>query len=155
MTSAIVEVGQKVGRLLTLGTGLIAASMMFLIGSIAFGSALSVALRSPTVPAWALGEVSAVLTLFAAGGVVSAWGGWMSRRELRRRGIDSPAARSAAQAFFPRYAVSRLIRAGRLDVAEPVLPHPSGVWPVPYHTHPAWSPGLAAFDRPTPRGRSD
>jgi hypothetical protein len=155
LTSAIIEVGQKVGRLLTLGTGLIAAGMMFLIGSITFESSLSAALRSPTIPAWAIEEVSVAFALFVAGGVLSAWGGWMSRRELRRRGIDSPTARSAAQAFFPRYAVSRLIRAGRLEVVEPVLPHPTSGWPMPYSAHPAWSPVLRARDRSTPRGRSD
>ena len=129
LTAAIVEVGKKVGPLLTVGTGLIAAGMMFLIGSMAAGSSLSAALQSPTIPAWALAEIFGAIALFVAGGLASAWGSRMSRRELRRRGIDSPTARSAAQSFFPRHAVSRLIRAGRLVVVEPILPHPSGTGP--------------------------
>jgi ribosomal protein L40E len=133
LTDAIAEVGHQVGPVMTLGTGLIGAGLAFLVALLAYGSPVFTALQGPSVPLWALGEAGIGLGLFTGGGIVCAVAGWMCRRELRQRGIDSPTARNAAEAFFPRYAATRLIRAGRLEPAEPVLPHPAvpGYWRSP------------------------
>lgn len=122
LTSAILDVSQRTGPLLNAGTGLTASGFALLLGLLVYGSSLFTALQGQTVPIWALGEILGAVGLFLAGGLLSGIAWRMNRRELRHRGIDSPLTRSAAQAFFPRYAISRLIRSGRLDPPRPVLP---------------------------------
>jgi hypothetical protein len=116
-------VNRKVGPLLTIGTGLIASGLVFLVALVLYSSSIFSAGQGQSIPGWALTEVSGALALFVGGGISSGVGGRLARRELLRRGIDSPPARAAAQAFLPRYTVSRMIRAGRLHVTDPVLPH--------------------------------
>ena len=123
VTSAIVEIGRKVSPILGIGTILVGAGLVLLVGSMAVGAPVLAVLRGPTIPAWALLDILGAVSLFVAGGVASAGGSWIGRRELQRIGIDSPAARRAARAFFPRYSASRLIRAGRLNPEEPVVPY--------------------------------
>lgn len=120
LTSVILDVSRRTGPLLNAGTGLAASAFVFLLGLLAYGSPLFTALPGTVVPPSALEELLGVVGLFVLGGALSGIASRMNRRELRQRGIDSPQTRSAAQAFFPRYAVSRLIRSGRLDLPKPV-----------------------------------
>jgi hypothetical protein len=150
LIAEIVEVGRKVGPILTIGTGLIGAGLVFLVGVLAYGSPLFSALQSQSIPAWALEEVGTAFSLVMAGVIATAMGSRLTRRELLQRGIDSPLARSAAQAFFPRYAVSRLIRSGRLETAEPVVPHPPVAGRSSGSRDTTWTSGLVTSSRAMP-----
>jgi hypothetical protein len=147
LTNELLKVSQKTRSLVILGTALLVAGIAVLAGLVWYVLSLPVPPLGPNIPLWGQEAAGAIVLLWIAGAAVSEVAFWRSRRELRRRGIDSRVTRAAAKAFFPRYAISRLMRSGRLGTVDPVVPHRAGVRSRVASIPPSWAPRFIGYDR--------
>lgn len=122
LTNEILEVNKKTRPLTVVQDGLMGSGGAVLASLLWYALSLPRSALNGPVPQWTLEATAAWLALWVAGGIVAGLALRMKRRELQWRAIDSRVTRAASQAYFPRYAISRLIRSGRLQVTEPVAP---------------------------------
>ena len=147
LTNDILEVTKKTRPLAIIQAGLMGSGGTIFAGILWYSLSLPSSALSQAVPLWALEDTVVWLALWVAGVIALGIMLWMNRRELRRRAIDSRVARAAAQSFFPRYAISRLIRSGRLGTVEPVVPHSSGTRSSSPSATPSRTPRLIGYGR--------
>jgi hypothetical protein len=147
LTNEILIVNRKARPLTLLQDGLVGSGTAVLAGLLWYALSLPRSALSQAVPQWTLEATAAWLVLWVAGGIVAGVALRINRRELRRRAIDSRVTIAAAQAYFPRRTISRLFRSGRLEAAEPVIPHSTmaGAWPPPLP--PSRTTGFVGYDQ--------